>query len=66
MDVRPGGTWRVVMLDGADTELVFSGDYREVDEPSRLVLTLTDRSAPPTRVDELTVDLEDLGDGRTR
>ena len=25
LDVRPGGAWRVVMLVGADTELVFSG-----------------------------------------
>jgi len=67
LDVRPGGAWRVVMLVGADTELVFWGHYREVDEPSHLVLTLTDQEFVADQVfDELTVDLEDLGDGRTR
>ena len=67
LDVRPGGAWRVVMLVGADTELVFWGHYREVDEPSHLVLTLTDQEFVADQVfDELAVDLEDLGDGRTR
>ncbi len=66
LDVRPGGAWRVVMLVGAGTELVFWGHYREVDEPSHLVLTLTDQEYLADQVfDELTVDLEDLGDGRT-
>jgi len=67
MDPRPGGAWQAVMLVGEDTELVFAGNFREVDAPHHLVMTLTDRI--PTAddpVDILTVDLEDLGDGRTQ
>ena len=68
MDVRPGGTWRAVMLVGPEgSELVFSGTYREVDEPERLVLTLADQDHPDgPDVDVLTIVLDDLGDGRTR
>jgi uncharacterized protein YndB with AHSA1/START domain len=67
MDPRPGGAWQAVMLVGDDTELVFAGTFREVDPPHHLVMTVTDRI--PTAddpVDILTVDLEDLGDGRTQ
>lgn len=68
MDVRPGGAWRAVMLVGPDeNELVFSGHYREVEEPERLVLTLADMVLPEgPDVEVLTVVLEDLGGGRTR
>jgi uncharacterized protein YndB with AHSA1/START domain len=65
MDVRVGGAWRLVMLAGpARSEIHWAGEYQEVDEPSRLVFTLTDR--PDEDGFELvTVDLADLGDGRT-
>src|SRR4051794_41812745 len=44
MDVRPGGTWRATMYFGPDRrEIRWSGEYREVEPPHRLVLTLTDR-----------------------
>jgi uncharacterized protein YndB with AHSA1/START domain len=66
MDVRPGGTWRATMFFGPDRrEIRWSGEYREVEPPRRLVLTLTDRpgeDAPPAVV---TVELIDLGEGRT-
>ena len=67
MDVRPGGAWRAVMIVGPEAGLVFSGHYREVDEPSHLVLTITDQEPVGAEAFEvLTVDLEDLGDGHTQ
>src|SRR3954447_3690089 len=45
MDVRPGGTWRATMYFGSDRrEIRWRGEYREVEPPHRLVLTLTDRA----------------------
>jgi uncharacterized protein YndB with AHSA1/START domain len=41
MDLQPGGEWRCVMLyDGR--EKPFWGEFQTIDEPDRLVLTLTD------------------------
>jgi uncharacterized protein YndB with AHSA1/START domain len=64
MDVRKGGRWRLVMLAGPDRrEIRWKGEYLEVEEPERLVFTVSDR---PDEVYELvTVVLTDLGDGRT-
>src|SRR5262249_47360136 len=40
MDVRPGGSWRMTMLGGpGGREINWHGEYREVIEPERLVLT---------------------------
>ena len=64
MDVREGGAWRLTML--ADRgEILWHGEYHEVVEPSRVVFTITD--VPPPAVDYhlITVDLVDLGGGRT-
>jgi uncharacterized protein YndB with AHSA1/START domain len=45
-------------------EIRWSGEYREVDEPERLVFTVSDR--PEEDAYELvSVILSDLGDGRT-
>lgn len=67
LDVRPGGAWRVTMLLGEAGSKEFWGEYREVDPPRRLVLTVTDQAPEPGEVDEIvTVELEDLGDGRTQ
>jgi uncharacterized protein YndB with AHSA1/START domain len=65
IDVRPGGSWRLTMFSGPDRrESHWRGTYREVVEPERLVLTLSDQ--PDSDAYELvTVDLVDLGDGRT-
>jgi uncharacterized protein YndB with AHSA1/START domain len=64
MDVRPGGAWRATMFAGPDRrEIRWKGEYREVDEPERLVFTLADR--PGDRYELVTVVLVDLGDGRT-
>ena len=63
MDVRVGGAWQLTMRT-ARGEILWHGEYREVVEPSRLVLTMCD--GPPGAGYELViVDLVDLGDGRT-
>jgi uncharacterized protein YndB with AHSA1/START domain len=63
MDVRPGGRLQATMLAGR-REIEWEGEYREVVRPQRLVFTISDR--PGDDVYELvTVDLVDLGDGRT-
>ena len=68
MDPRPGGAWRAVMhvTEPDPMELVFYGEYIEVDPPRRVVMTLDDMSETPdpSRKEFLTVDLVDLG-GRT-
>lgn len=64
MDVRPGGAWSARMVLDGGHEISWAGEFVELDEPARIVLTLTD--APDEDPGEpLTVDLEDLG-GRTR
>ena len=65
MDVRPGGAWSARMVVQGGHEIRWAGEFRELDEPSRIVMTLTD--VPEEDPGEpLTIDLEDLGDGRTR
>jgi uncharacterized protein YndB with AHSA1/START domain len=65
MDVRDGGTWRATMFAGPGRrEIQWKGEYREVVEPERLVLTITDQPGGDER-ELLTVVLTDLGDGRT-
>ncbi len=65
MDVRPGGAWQATMFAGPGRrEIRWAGEYVDVAEPERLALTVTDR--PDEGVYELvTVELVDLGDGRT-
>jgi uncharacterized protein YndB with AHSA1/START domain len=65
MDVRPGGSWRATMLcDGGRREIRWKGEYREVAEPERLVLTISDQPGDDA-YELVTVVLTDLGDGRT-
>jgi uncharacterized protein YndB with AHSA1/START domain len=64
MDVRPGGAWKATMLAGPGRrEILWKGEYREVDAPQRLVFTVSDRSDDKYEV--VSVVLTDLGDGRT-
>jgi uncharacterized protein YndB with AHSA1/START domain len=65
MDVRPGGRWRATMYaDPGRREIQWEGEYREVNEPERLVFTVSDQ--PGEELHELvTVVLTDLGNGRT-
>lgn len=65
LDVRPGGQWRATMLAGpARREIHWSGEYLEVEEPERLVVSMSDEPEP-SRYELITVVLKDLGDGRT-
>jgi uncharacterized protein YndB with AHSA1/START domain len=64
MDVTPGGRLTLTMYYGPDrTESHWTGEYREVDAPERLVFTISDSS--DDRHELVTVVLTDLGDGRT-
>ena len=64
MDVRPGGSWRLTMLAGRPPAIHWTGEYREVVEPERLVFTLSDQPGKDA-YELVTVVLTDLGDGRT-
>jgi uncharacterized protein YndB with AHSA1/START domain len=63
MDVRPVGAWRLTMLIGGH-EVQWKGEYLEVVQPERLVLTFSDKPGDD-RYELVTVVLTDLGDGRT-
>lgn len=67
MDARPGGAWSAVMLHGPERiEIPFSGKFREVVEPERVVMTLADPEDPDgEHAEVLTAEFRDLGDGRT-
>ena len=65
MDVRVGGRWRATMFFGPDRrEIQWKGEYREVAEPERLVLTVSDQPGED-EWEVVTVVLTDLGGGRT-
>jgi uncharacterized protein YndB with AHSA1/START domain len=66
MDVRPGGPLRLTMFGPPEDRrrIDWTGEYLEVEAPSRLVFMIRDR--PGTEDAELvTVVLNELGDGRT-
>jgi uncharacterized protein YndB with AHSA1/START domain len=63
MDVRPGGRWSLVMHAQRGT-IYWDGEYLEVEEPERLVFTLTDEPDQDEYA-VCTVVLTDSGDGRT-
>ena len=65
MDVRPGGAWRLTMFaEPGRGRIDWHGKYLEVDEPERLVLTMSDEPGGD-RYALVTVVLNDLGGGRT-
>lgn len=64
-DVRAGGTYRYLMrADG--NELAFSGEYREVTPPSRLVYTQVFEPMADAGAAVITVTFDDDGTGNTR
>ncbi|MFI5199159.1 MAG: SRPBCC domain-containing protein [Candidatus Limnocylindrales bacterium] len=67
MDARPGGAWSAIMVHGpGQVRIPFSGRFREVVPPERVVLTLTDQPEPSDdATDVLTAVFRDLGSGRT-
>ncbi|MBV9838490.1 MAG: SRPBCC domain-containing protein [Solirubrobacterales bacterium] len=65
MDVRPGGGFRVTMFCGPERRMIrWAGEYHEVIAPERLVFTITDQPGGDS-YELVTVQLSDLGDGRT-
>lgn len=46
MDVRPGGSWRVVQRDDAGNEAAFHGVYHDVVSPQRMVQTFEFEGVP--------------------
>ena len=65
MDVRPGGPWSLTMFAGPERrEILWHGEYREVVEPERLVLTFSDHPGDE-RYELVIVVLRSLDDGRT-
>ena len=64
IDLRPGGSWRYVMVTPDGSEVAFHGEYREVAPGERIVQTeIYDPFPDAAAVD--TLEFEDL-DGRTR
>jgi uncharacterized protein YndB with AHSA1/START domain len=65
MDVRPGGAWRLTMYaEPGRRRIDWHGEYLEVDEPERLVFSVTDVPEPEGYA-IVTVVLTDLGNRRT-
>ena len=62
-DFPAGGAWELTMLIGS-RPVHWHGEYVEVDEPERLVFTVSDQPGDD-RYELVTVVLTDLGDGRT-
>jgi uncharacterized protein YndB with AHSA1/START domain len=68
VDLRPGGTYRLVMLPaGGAPEMSVTGTYREIDPPARLVYTWRWGSGPAASDHEsiVTVEFMHVEDERT-
>ena len=65
IDLRVGGAWRYVVRDPAGNDFGFSGEYREIMPPERLVCTENFEGIPPGHDYLVTVTLSDL-DGKTK
>jgi len=63
IDLRVGGAWRYVMVTGDGFEVGFHGEYREIVENERLVLTEVYEGMPDGEAVN-TVTFEEV-DGRT-
>lgn len=61
MDVRPGGTYRIVMRSPDGVEYPLKGIYREVVEPERIVYTQNLGECPAEWKDLLKKELEKAG-----
>jgi uncharacterized protein YndB with AHSA1/START domain len=67
LDVRPGGRWRFIAEAGGGMEAPFTGEFREVEAPARIVKT-TIFDVPPFNTAPPAVDTTTLEetDGKTR
>jgi uncharacterized protein YndB with AHSA1/START domain len=64
MDVKPGGTWRFIQQDAQGNEYAFSGEYREVVYPERLVQTF--HFEPEPDQESLDTLMCEVQDGKTK
>lgn len=65
LDVRVGGKWKSTTLIGGN-KVDFSGNYKEVDAPEKLVMVFENPDDPQDRdVETVTVKLREAGDGKT-
>jgi uncharacterized protein YndB with AHSA1/START domain len=62
LDVRVGGRWSAIMRFPDGNTIDWAGEYREVDPPRRLALTLTDAPDEPAG-DPVTVDFVEIEGG---
>jgi uncharacterized protein YndB with AHSA1/START domain len=63
VDLRPGGSYRLVMKPTEGPEMVLGGTYREVEPPERLVYTWKWESGWPDPTElVVTVRFRDLGE----
>jgi uncharacterized protein YndB with AHSA1/START domain len=62
MDVRPGGAFRAVMLLPDGNRIDWAGEYKAVEPPSHLAMTLTDQPGDDEGLPVL-FDLAESGDG---
>jgi uncharacterized protein YndB with AHSA1/START domain len=64
IDLRVGGAWRYVLRDPAGNDFGFSGEYRDIVPPERLVSTENFEGIPPGHDYLVTVTLDEQ-DGKT-
>lgn len=62
MDVRPGGAFRAVMVLPDGNRIDWAGEYKVVDPPSHLAMTLTDQPGDDAGLPVL-FDLEEVDGG---
>jgi uncharacterized protein YndB with AHSA1/START domain len=62
MDVRPGGAFRAVMLLPDGNRIDWAGEYKAVEPPSHLAMTLTDQPGDDAGLPVL-FDLEEVDGG---
>jgi uncharacterized protein YndB with AHSA1/START domain len=67
MDARPGGEWHATMIHGPERiEIPFQGEFQEVVEPERIVMTISDQPLrDSSAVEIMTAVFKDIGEGRT-
>jgi uncharacterized protein YndB with AHSA1/START domain len=65
-DLRPGGEWRNVQTAPDGGQHVFYGEYLEVEPQKKLTLTMNYEPIGPGHEMNETMELIDLGDGRTK
>ncbi len=65
MEVRPGGVWRFIQRDPSGNEYAFSGEYREIVPPSRIVHTFNFEPIGPGHELVESVTFEEQ-DGKTK